>query len=189
MKFKKAMNGLLFSTIFTLSLSTMTFATTNEEIPSELIATQETVINTEDVLGNKQMEIDRYVFETNANDITEKGFMVTHTVVVNDYVEVGILPFTQENANYIYDIFRNEQVKVVEGEEAEIMQYSTNGENLPASTGMVADEETVEITEAEVISTTNDGSNETVLSLPVLLLSGAVITAVLALAARKSVNK
>ena len=57
-------------------------------------------------------------------DIEEKGFTVSHTVPTEEYVEIGITPYTEENAQYLYSIFGKEQVKVVEGELAEL--YDSN---------------------------------------------------------------
>ncbi|MDD3840694.1 MAG: hypothetical protein PHP06_09025 [Clostridia bacterium] len=36
-----------------------------------------------------------------------------------NYVEIGIMPYNQENAEYIYDILGRDRVKVVEGQQAE----------------------------------------------------------------------
>lgn len=77
----------------------------------------------EDIL-NKQKEIDQYLFEDYMKDIEEKGFTVTHTVPTEEYVEIGIAPYTEENAEYLYSLFGKEHVKVVEGEQAEL--YTTN---------------------------------------------------------------
>lgn len=78
---------------------------------------------TEDIL-NKQKEIDQYLFGDYMKDIEEKGFTVSHTVPTEEYVEIGITPYTEENAQYLYSIFGKEQVKVVEGELAEL--YDSN---------------------------------------------------------------
>lgn len=67
-----------------------------------------------DELTAKQGEIDKLLFEANAKSIEKKGFMVNYTGVVDDYVEIGISPFNEENANFIYDIVGKENVKVVE---------------------------------------------------------------------------
>ncbi|KAE9634081.1 hypothetical protein GND95_08140 [Defluviitalea raffinosedens] len=78
---------------------------------------------TEDIL-NKQKEIDQYLFGDYMKDIEEKGFTVSHTVPTEEYVEIGITPYTEENAQYLYSIFGKEQVKVVEGELVEL--YDSN---------------------------------------------------------------
>lgn len=66
----------------------------------------------------KQLEIDRYVFADHVKEIADKGITVTNTGVVGDYVEVGITPYTEANANYLYDLFGKDLVKVVEGQQA-----------------------------------------------------------------------
>ncbi len=65
-------------------------------------------------LTSKQSEIDKLLFEANAKSIEKQGFMVNYTGVVNDYVEIGISPYSDENANFIYDIVGKDKVKVVE---------------------------------------------------------------------------
>ncbi|ABR47685.1 copper amine oxidase domain protein [Alkaliphilus metalliredigens QYMF] len=66
----------------------------------------------------KQREIDKYLFEDHAEEINKKGFMVTHTGPYDDYVEIGITPYNEENATYLYDIFGEDNVKIVEGQQA-----------------------------------------------------------------------
>lgn len=65
-------------------------------------------------LTAKQSEIDKLLFEANAKSIEKQGFMVNYTGVVHDYVEIGISPYSDENANFIYDIVGKDKVKVVE---------------------------------------------------------------------------
>lgn len=76
----------------------------------------------DDALLLKQREIDQYVFEQHRQEIEQKGFTVTHTGPMNDYVEVGITPYYEENAEYLYKIFGKSQVKVVEGHQAVLYQ-------------------------------------------------------------------
>lgn len=71
-----------------------------------------------DPLMQKQQEIDRYVFEEHARDLESKGIMVTNTGVMGDYVEVGITPYNDENAAYLYEALGKQQVKIVEGIQA-----------------------------------------------------------------------
>ncbi len=94
-----------------------------------------------DTLTNKQKEIDQYVFEKHAKEFADKGITVTNTgVVVGDYVEVGITPFTEENAKYIYDIFGKDLVKVVEGVQATTLgSRDTISEEIMQVTGGPAD--------------------------------------------------
>jgi len=74
-------------------------------------------------LLRKQSEIDQYLFEDHIEEITKKGFNVTHTGPFDAYVEIGITPYNEENANYLYSIFGEDEIKVVEGLEAEL--YTT----------------------------------------------------------------
>lgn len=80
-----------------------------------------TFAQTDEVFA-KQAEVDKYVFEEKASEIAEKGITVTHTVSLEDKVEIGITPFTEENANYFYDAFGKEDVIVVEGQQASTLQ-------------------------------------------------------------------
>lgn len=86
---------------------------------------------TDNAMIDKQAEIDKYVFEEHADEIEKKGFIVIHTGPFDNYVEIGISPFTQENADYLYEIFGREHVKVVEGQQAQLMTM-TGGVNTTA---------------------------------------------------------
>jgi hypothetical protein len=70
---------------------------------------------------NKQRQIDKYLFEDHADDIAVLGFTVTHTAPMDTYVEIGITPFTRENADYLYGAFGSDMVKVVQGEQAVLL--------------------------------------------------------------------
>jgi len=83
---------------------------------------QEPRMISEEIL-QKQMEIDKYLFEDHIEEITKKGFNVTHTGPFDAYVEIGITPYNEENANYLYSIFGEDKIKVIEGLEAEL--YTT----------------------------------------------------------------
>ncbi len=89
-------------------------AVVGEVIPEEL-----------EVLYAKQAEIDRYLFTDHAKEIEEKGIFINYTGVNVDVIEIGISPFTDENANYLYDIFGKDGIKVVEFDESVI--YMTSG--------------------------------------------------------------
>ncbi|HHT02631.1 MAG TPA: hypothetical protein GXZ96_08115 [Firmicutes bacterium] len=71
----------------------------------------------------KQQEIDQYLFVDHAREIA--GFQVTHTAPQADYVEIGITPFSVENAAYLYDIFGHDMVLVVAGRQAELLSPAT----------------------------------------------------------------
>ncbi len=99
---------------------------------------------TDSELLKLQREIDKYVFEDHSDEIQKLGFSVTHTGPMDDFVEIGITPYSEENAEYLYKIFGSEKVKVVEGEKAVL--YTAGGGSEP-NTGvstMVIDENLVE---------------------------------------------
>jgi hypothetical protein len=66
----------------------------------------------------KQSEIDKYLFEEHKDEIAAKGFTVTNTSSTNEYVEIGISPFNEESAEYLYQVLGKDQIKVVEGIQA-----------------------------------------------------------------------
>jgi len=99
----------------------------------------------DEALIQKQSEIDRYIFEENKKNFEDKGITVTNTGIISDYVEVGITPFNEENANYIYELFGKDSVKVVEGIQATTL----------ASVDIAQDavvQYPSEITEAQIVS-------------------------------------
>ncbi|MEL7656715.1 MAG: hypothetical protein AAGU75_12495, partial [Bacillota bacterium] len=57
----------------------------------------------------------QFIFEEHRGEFGDKGFSVTHTGLMSDYVEIGIQPYSEESAQYLYDRFGKEKVKVVEG--------------------------------------------------------------------------
>ncbi len=86
--------------------------------PDEPVSIQLQQVNYDEGLMQKQSEIDEYVFRKDAKVFADKGITVTNTGVMGEYVEVGITPFNEENADYIYEIFGKDKVKVVEGIQA-----------------------------------------------------------------------
>jgi len=111
-KNKKIIRVAALSMCLSISSMGVAFADTTEKQTFNISST----IN-EDLL-QKQKDVDQYLFVDHAKEIEELGFMVTYTGQVDDYVEVGIAPYNETNANYIYEIFGNENVKVVKGEQA-----------------------------------------------------------------------
>lgn len=81
----------------------------------------------EDVL-KLQREIDRFVFDQHRGEFAEKGFSVTHTGPMVDYVEIGIEPYSEESAEYLYSMFGKEKVKVIEGQLAVTLAAATGAE-------------------------------------------------------------
>lgn len=88
-----------------------------------------------------QKEMDQYLFVKNVKEIEKLGFTVVYTGVADDYVEVGITPYTDENADYLYKIFGKDQVKIVGTDE--VVLYAPDDivaeEDLPADSVDVID--------------------------------------------------
>ena len=66
----------------------------------------------------KQEEIDSILFKANAKEIEKRGFMINYTGVVEDYIEIGISPFNDENAKFIYELVGKDGIKVIEFDES-----------------------------------------------------------------------
>ncbi|WP_199620726.1 hypothetical protein [Paenibacillus alkalitolerans] len=84
---------------------------------------QQTV--TEADLLQKQKEIDEFVFEQGKDEIAKQGFTVTNTGPMDGYVEIGITPYTEAHAEYLYEKFGRDIVKVVEGVQATTLMATT----------------------------------------------------------------
>ncbi len=69
------------------------------------------------ILYEKQKELDQVLFVDNAKEIEKRGFKVIYTGVADNYVEVGISPYSEENAAYLYGLILDDQVKIVASEE------------------------------------------------------------------------
>ena len=102
----------VLSICLTLISSITTFATTDND----------------NTMIQKQKEVDEYLFEEHTKEIEDKGFTVTHTAPLEDYVEIGITPYNKENADYLYEILGSDNIKVVEGQQATLMNEGTSNE-------------------------------------------------------------
>lgn len=109
------MLGLCLSTLYT----GVTYANTIDNKAAE-VTIKDIAPGTD--LSKLQSDIDQYVFTDHTADIEKQGFQVTQTVVTNGYVEVGITPFSDENANYLYDLFGKDNVKVVKSDEVKVFK-------------------------------------------------------------------
>ena len=131
-----------------------------------------TAIN-EDML-NKQREIDIYLLDTHKDEIAEKGFEVTNTAPFENYVEIGIMPYNEENAEYLYNIFGRDIVKVVEGR-----KLTTIGDK-------------GEVQYAEDYNTTTNSNEysekDNMLLLPLLIVSVLALGGVTFLVSKRKVN-
>jgi hypothetical protein len=115
---KKYFSGINFGILLSaLIMGGCLFTFWSGVVSAETVTTnQET--ESGDALLQKQAEIDEYVFETHMEDLEKKGLTVTHTGPQNDYVEIGVTPYTDANVNYLYEIFGRDIVKIVEGQQA-----------------------------------------------------------------------
>lgn len=134
----RAAKALIIVACFTFGTSMGVFADTNdlpvkpvpaiiEEVTDEslMMTTQIQLTSIDDALLQKQKEIDEYVFEKHQKELEQKGFIVAHTAVVGDVVEVGIAPYSTDNADYLYEIFGKEQVSIVDGQLAVPLEQVT----------------------------------------------------------------
>ncbi len=104
---KAVLLGLFISTLYTGSAYAMAVSSPSsvgtEEVTPELQA-----------LYDKQAEIDAILFKTNASDLEAKDIFVNYTGVTGDYIEIGIATYSDEKADFIYELVGKDQVKVVE---------------------------------------------------------------------------
>lgn len=144
---------------------------------SAVVEAQQTVIEKE--LLEKQKEIDLYVFEQHAKEIADKGFMVTHTAPIDNYVEIGITPYNEANADYLYKAFGKELVKVIEGQQAVTMEFAADGN--PADLAAASGPAEVAATSdpAEVAATSSPAESETTSNRGSFILAGVAGATVL----------
>jgi len=118
------------------SLSTApAYAMLSTSTPASGVSTEQS-----DALITRQGEIDKLLFEANAKTIEKMGFMVNYTGVVDDHIEIGISPFNDDNANFIYDVVGKDDVKVVEMDQS--ILYASGAATDVASNDAVASPDT-----------------------------------------------
>lgn len=88
----------------------------------------------------KQKEVDQYVFTDNVDKMKEMGFSVVYTGPADSYVEIGIMPFKEEYADFLYEVFGKDSVRVVEGEQAILYTTTASGDDLDAPISNDSDE-------------------------------------------------
>lgn len=71
-----------------------------------------------EALSVMHAKVDAYVFKDKVDELAAQGIQVTNTGPVGEYIEIGIIDYTDEKAAYLYDVFGTELVKVVEGVQA-----------------------------------------------------------------------
>jgi len=145
-KNKKIIKVAALSMCLSISSIGVAFAdmATTQLAPDEIMTTTqaEQPIADEKVI-EKQVEIDKYLFGDYKEDIAKKGFTVSTTTVTPDgFVQIGITPFSQDNADYLYGLFGKDMVKVVEEAQATTLDDSKIAET------------------AEVVSVADDAKEE-----------------------------
>jgi hypothetical protein len=157
----------------------------------------------EEVL-KKQSEIDLYLFKQHSEEIAQQGIKITYTSPLENYVEIGILPYNEVNADYLYNVLGKDMVKVVEGVQVDLIATTAIAPDTsissPAlgSSGIVEDSPVNKRLEAGIDSTAElyaasdavGDTRETVQtgsSMPVVLASaaGAVMLGGALIAARR----
>lgn len=170
MKKINILRALIFGIGITVLSSNVVFAETNQDNKNAYQTIEIAVVD--ENLAKKQEEIDYIVFNKNSKEIEEKGFTVVSTGMVNKFVEVRIEPYNEENAEYLYNIFGTDMVKIVEGQEAisdDIIYYDTTAE-LYNTTTAVKEEKSSGLT------------------LPLLIVSVCALGGVAILSTRKKAN-
>lgn len=71
----------------------------------------------ENALYAKQKEIDEYLFNDYADDAAKLGFTVNYTGVNGDVIEIGISPYSDKNADYLYSLFGKDAISVIESDQ------------------------------------------------------------------------
>ncbi|NLO09580.1 MAG: hypothetical protein GX129_06875 [Clostridiales bacterium] len=106
--------GLCMSALFAGSMNVGTaYAQSGGSSP----AFEGTLSSEDSRLFEKQREMDQYLFVDHAKELEAMGLKVIYTGVADNYVEVGITPYNEEYAAFLYDKFGDELVKVVDTEE------------------------------------------------------------------------
>ncbi len=152
---KKLFKILSLSLALSVSSISFAFAETSTNL-DEPVSIQITAVD--EAMYEAQAEIDKLLFEQNyAKDLSEKGISVTHTGTVDDYVEVGITPYTPENADVVIKLLGKENVKVVEGDMAVTLQYNPDNPESIDPAELADDSQIVTTTsDAEVVSAPAD---------------------------------
>lgn len=83
-------------------------------------------------------QVDRFLFQDHAEQLKEQEITVTHTSPGTDYVEIGILDYSNEKAAYIYEQLGNDKINVVEGEQA-VLYAADASQGAGVSNAMIAE--------------------------------------------------
>lgn len=166
---KVAAFGLCMSAFFTGAAFAQSGGGTETSFAGQAIEGQTTpaqMSEADKALYDKQLEIDRYLFADHVKEMEEKGIKVVYTVVSNDCVEIGVAGLTDENANYLYELFGKDNVKVVSAEEAQVYTTMVDPVDAPdtadgqgaAVSGPKETEQIYTIQSAETTATVDDSA-------------------------------
>lgn len=147
-----------------------------------------------DAMYQKQSEIDNVLFEDRKDEIAQMGITVTHTSAADEYVEIGITPFSEENAAFLSEILGNDKIKIVEGFRAipysdgaagsEELMYATGApvEDIPLE-GAPAEDANIVLAQGDVkaVSATVDTVSAPADKVPSAALIAGIAAAVLAM--------
>ena len=130
---------------------------------SEILYTTSVSVDNPQVkeMMQKQLEVDKTLFEDKVKDLEDKGITVTYTAPLETAVEVAIIPFNTENENFVYDLLGKDNISVVEGVAPELIYASgaATGEE-PVYKGEEAQEPTKNLVDDGIM--TIQGDSETV---------------------------
>ena len=102
----------------------------------------------------KQAEIDTLLFKDHAKELEEKDIFINYTSVNNDMIEIGISEFSEDKADFIYEIVGKDQVKVVAFDESIIYASGIAEPAVGGGTDEVVDPALYD--KAEIYTTTVD---------------------------------
>ncbi len=124
----------------------------------------------------RQLEADRYLFADHADEIAARGITVTHTAPTNEYVEIGIMPFSEENAEFIYQALGRDKIKVVEGIQAVAYDMgAADGREIYYTTMISDDTEKVSVpVDDQIVSITADAVSTTAASTDPAVSAGLI---------------
>ncbi len=132
-------------------------------------------------LAKKQEEVEDIVYNKNSKEIQEKGFVVLSTGMVNKFVELRIEPYNEENAEYLYSVLGRDMVKVVGGEQAEVINAEEGSETTEFN--ITSSEDSIQ--NAETYTENNNEKKSNIYITLVLILAISVFSAITILLSRK----
>lgn len=183
MKKFKILGAFILGIGITVLSSNVVFAEKNEDNKSVDQIIQIAVVD--ENLAKKQEEIDYIVFNENSKEIEEKGFTVVSTGMVDKFVEVRIEPYNEENAEYLYNILGRDMVKVVDAEQAELLD--SDADSPDATFNITSSDEVVHDADLYIENDVNEKDEKSNgFITPLLILAVSALGGVAILASRKN---